>query len=91
VPDVIDGTEDDNDALLASWPADIRGVPVYHLHESLDRLDFLCTRWPTVALGSSGQWPTPGTRAAIIAERIEAFQSSPIWRPSKQRDLFTLE
>src|SRR6478752_3705119 len=32
IPDVIDGNEADNDALLADWPRYIRGVPVWHLH-----------------------------------------------------------
>jgi hypothetical protein len=61
IPDVIDGTEAENDALLHDWPRHLRGVPVWHLHESLERLRDLVTAWPTVALGSSGQWPTPGT------------------------------
>jgi hypothetical protein len=61
IPDVIDGIDADNDALLRDWPKRLRGVPIWHLHEDLARLDRLCNDWPTVALGSSGQWPTPGT------------------------------
>lgn len=61
IPDVIEGDEADNDALLADWPRHIRGVPVWHMHESIERLVRLCHEWPTVALGSSGEWPTPGT------------------------------
>lgn len=61
IPDVIDGNEADNDALINDWPRGIRGVPVWHMHESLDRLWALAHTWPTVALGSSGEWPTPGT------------------------------
>lgn len=61
IPDVIEGSEDDNDALLADWPRHIRGVPVWHLHESIDRLVHLGNEWPVVALGSSGEWSTPGT------------------------------
>lgn len=60
IPDVIDGSEEDNDALLDEWPSHIEGVPVYHFHESLERLDRLC-RWSRIALGSSGEWPNPGT------------------------------
>jgi hypothetical protein len=60
IPDVIDGDEAANDALLAEWPWDCDGVPVWHLHESLDRLDRLCSAYPRIALGSSGQWATPG-------------------------------
>lgn len=61
IPDVIDGNEADNDALLLDWPASLRGVPVWHLHESLDRLERLVHTYDVVALGSSGQWATPGT------------------------------
>lgn len=63
IPDVIDGNEAENDALLMDWPQQIRGVPVWHLHESIDRLVRLGNAWPVVALGSSGQWRTPGTEA----------------------------
>lgn len=63
IPDVIgiSGTEADNDRLIAEWPWGDRGVPVWHLHESLGRLRALCGAWPLVALGSSGKWSTPGT------------------------------
>lgn len=62
IPDVIDGDEADNDAYISAWPVSLRrvGVPVWHLHESLERLQRLAAEWPTVALGSSGQWPSPG-------------------------------
>jgi hypothetical protein len=63
IPDVIEGDEAANDALLEDWPEHIRGVPVWHLHESIDRFVRLAHEWPTVALGSSGQWATPGTAA----------------------------
>ena len=62
IPDVIDGDEAANDALLREWPREIEGVPVWHLHESLERLQRLAGDWRTVALGSSGQWPTPGAK-----------------------------
>ena len=39
----------------------MRGVPVWHLHESLERLQRLASEWQTVAIGSSGQWSKPGT------------------------------
>lgn len=61
IPDVIEGSECDNDALLADWPRHIRGVPVWHMHESVDRLVRLGNEWQIVALGSSGQWASPGT------------------------------
>lgn len=62
IPDVIDGSEDENDALLAEWPyAPAISVPVWHLHESLDRLARLAAAYPRVALGSSGVYADPGT------------------------------
>lgn len=64
IPDVIDGDEAANDDLIDTWlEAGLSpyGVPVWHLHESFDRLGSLARRWPTVALGSSGKWSTPGT------------------------------
>lgn len=61
IPDVIEGNEADNDELLALWPRHLQGVPVWHLHESLERLRRLGDEWHTVALGSSGAWATPGT------------------------------
>jgi hypothetical protein len=61
IPDVIDGDGDDNDEQLANWalPGEV-SVPVYHLHESMDRLERL-TAYPRVALGSSGAYSEPGS------------------------------
>lgn len=69
IPDKIDGTAQDNDKLIASWLLKeriSRGIPVWHLHEPIERLEYLvrCAGshiFPAVALGSSGQWATPGT------------------------------
>ena len=64
IPDEIEGDEADNDAHIDDWRSSglaLYGVPVWHLHESLERLERLASEWPTVALGSSGQWPTPGS------------------------------
>jgi hypothetical protein len=62
VPDVIDGNEVDNDALLAEWPLPRWfGAPVWHMHESLDRLERLASAWPRVCIGSSGEFATIGT------------------------------
>ena len=58
IPDVIDGSEKDNDALLNEWPYEHFGVPVFHLHESLGRLKRLIDNYPRIALGSSGQFST---------------------------------
>jgi hypothetical protein len=67
IPDVIDGDEAANDALLAEWPWRYRapwvGAPVWHLHESLQRLERLAFSWPRVCLGSSGEFASVGTSA----------------------------
>lgn len=63
IPDVIDGSEAENDELESEWPHGHSGVPVWHLHESLERLQRLVFEWPRVAIGSSGQWPDPGTKS----------------------------
>ena len=61
IPDVIDGSECENDQLVRQWPRHLPGVPVFHMHESLDRARRLAEEWPIVALGSSGQWSHPNT------------------------------
>jgi hypothetical protein len=160
IPDTIDGTEAQNDELIEAFPTDLPGVPVWHLHESLGKLDRLCVQFRRVAFGSSGQWATPGTpdwwermtevmavachangsprcklhglrmlnpqiftklpfssadsanaainsgsvarygmyvpptsaqRAVVIANRIEAHNSSPVWIHFKQNLVFELE
>ncbi|HIF5778101.1 TPA: hypothetical protein ACX3EJ_001077 [Vibrio parahaemolyticus] len=56
IPDVIEGTEEENDALIKMLPISLRNkaVPVWHSDESFDRLDRLCERWPMVAIGMCG-------------------------------------
>lgn len=61
IPDVIGGSSSDNDALISEWSFDYFGVPVWHLHEPLSRLNRLSFEWPCVALGSSGKYHRPGT------------------------------
>lgn len=61
IPDIIDGTEADNDALLAEWPFRT-GVPVWHMHESLDRLNRLICTFERVAIGSSGEYEKVGSK-----------------------------
>jgi len=66
IPDVVDGDEQSNDELLEWWDNQpisrcVVGVPVWHLHESFERLQSLCQSYRRVALGSSGAWSTVGT------------------------------
>lgn len=63
IPDKIDGSEKENADLVRRWQGRLgtpKGVPVWHLHESLEWLDWLVSEFEWVALGSSGQWATPG-------------------------------
>jgi hypothetical protein len=65
-PDVIDGDEEANDALL-TWlyahATDVwrRCAPVWHMHESIERLQRLCGAYSRVCVGSSGEYRVPGT------------------------------
>lgn len=62
IPDVIDGNEAQNDALIWRWPLSCAvSVPVYHMHERVERLSWLMNRFPRVALGSSGEYADPNT------------------------------
>lgn len=65
IPDVIDGSETENDALLNEWPwrttAPWIGAPVWHMHESLDRLDRLARTYPRICIGSSGRFSQVGS------------------------------
>jgi hypothetical protein len=64
IPDVIDGTEDDNWRLMFKYGRSIPyAVPVYHFHESLEYLEKLVVNYPRIALGSSAQWATVGTES----------------------------
>lgn len=66
IPDIIDGTEEENYRWVRDWircGLRFKGVPVWHLHESLEYLDWLVSNFETIAIGSSGQWATPGTPA----------------------------
>jgi hypothetical protein len=81
IPDVIDGTEAENDALVQQW-SDLglspQGVPVWHLHECIDRLVCLADCWPRVALGSSGVYADPGSEPwwQRIGEAMDAVCDS---------------
>jgi hypothetical protein len=75
IPDVIDGTEEDNNRLVREWPYRDLGVPVWHLHETIARLLWLGRDFPRVALGSSGVWSSPGSPAwwTRMGEAMEAI------------------
>jgi hypothetical protein len=75
IPDVIDGDEDVNDALVNEWPHERHfGAPVWHMHESLDRLLRMAHEWQTVCIGSSGSFATVGNPKwwARISQAMDA-------------------
>jgi len=57
IPDVIEGSEEENDQLAAKWPFPRhQGAVVWHINESIERLRRLANEWPRVCIGSSGEW-----------------------------------
>jgi hypothetical protein len=63
IPDVIDGSVKENDALVYAWPlSHAYSVPVYHLHEPVGRIARLAQSFPRIALGSSGEFADVGTQ-----------------------------
>jgi hypothetical protein len=79
IPDVIDGDEAANDALIAEWPwreaAPWVGAPVWHMHESLDRLERLAGTFPRICIGSSGEFAQIGSPKwwVRMAEAMDAL------------------
>lgn len=70
IPDVIDGNESDNDNLakwfISHWRVYRKDelsacVPVWHMHESFERLQRLAAMFHRVAIGSSGDYSEIGT------------------------------
>lgn len=75
IPDVVEGGAIENDELIKRVPTCFRdkAAPVWHLHESLDRLVELCRDWPRVCFGSSGQYAS--IRTKMWGQRMdEAFE-----------------
>lgn len=57
IPDVINGTEEENDALLDDWPfSRYESCAVWHVNESVGRLVRLAKRFPRIALGSCNEY-----------------------------------
>lgn len=82
IPDVIDGGEADNDELLAEWPHGLRGVPVWHLNESIDRLARLAADWPRIALGSTAEFDVSSPRRCLarLADALPAISDDGVLR-----------
>jgi hypothetical protein len=75
IPDVIDGTDEENDRLIAEWPFADRGAPVWHMHEPISRLLRLAQEFSRVCFGSSGEYAVVGSpqwhrRAALAFDAL---------------------
>lgn len=71
VPDVIEGSEEANDALAEEWPFDRHeGAVVWHVNESLVRLRRLAETWPRVCIGSSGEWDVSTPKRFLERARL---------------------
>lgn len=58
IPDVIDGSEEQQADLIAQWPHGQKGAPVWHMNEGLGRLLSLIERWGRVCIGSTKAYAT---------------------------------
>lgn len=73
VPDVIGGSEAENDALAAAWPfPKHQGAVVWHTNESTERLARLARAWPRVAIGSSGEFDV-SKPARLVARMLDVL------------------
>lgn len=62
VPDVIDGTEEQQREMVATWPFRREfGIPVWHLGMPIAYLIDLCDDWGRVCFGSAGEYWQIGT------------------------------
>ena len=76
VPDVIEGSEDENDDLAEQWPFPRHeAAVVWHTNESIERLERLARTWPRVAIGSSGEFDakSPKKYLARVQGAIQAI------------------
>jgi len=69
IPDVIDGSEADQEMLIKQWAyAKELSAPVWHIGLSLEWLIDLATDWPRICFGSSGEYwqiKTPAWKSRI--------------------------
>lgn len=56
IPDVIDGSVEEQRGLVAQWPFGAMGAPVWHMALSIDYLIDLASHWQRICFGSSGRY-----------------------------------
>jgi hypothetical protein len=81
LPDVIDGTEQDNAELACEMMTMIdpeRSMAVWHMHESIGYLIHLCESFGYIAFGSSGAYAS-GSGPKWKARMAEAFAAIDKW------------
>lgn len=62
IPDIIDGSEKENDKLLKEWNIKkALSAPVWHMHESFERLKRLASEYTRICIGSSGEFSEVGS------------------------------
>jgi hypothetical protein len=61
IPDVIDGSEEDQRKGLKDWPFGDFGAPVWHLGLPIDYLLELADRYPRICFGSTARYWKVGT------------------------------
>lgn len=75
VPDVIDGSEQEQRDMVATWPFRREfGIPVWHLGMPISYLIDLCDLWGRVCFGSAGQYWQIGT-SSWCGRMDEAFNA----------------
>jgi len=64
IPDIIDGTEEENDELIRDYISrgETKGVPIWHVNESFERLERLMDSFDYIAFGSAGEYGQLGTQ-----------------------------
>jgi len=63
IPDVIDGSENENNELILDYEKRNigKGIPIWHVNESLSRLKWLMSKFDYIAFGSAGEYSKLGT------------------------------
>jgi hypothetical protein len=87
LPDVIDGTEQDNAQLIAEttmlFDDTDRVMPIWHMHESIGYLLHLCEGFGYVGIGSSGDYAS-GKGAKWQARMREVFAAIDAWEVASE-------